>query len=504
MSMPAELLMTGIALDKLLERLAAAPALPVENITIDSRSVTPGSAFIACAGATHHGLQFLPQAIDAGAIACIYDSSTAPDVPATAAIPLIPVANLPDHLGELANRYFSAPSERLNVVGVTGTNGKSTVAWMLAQCLAILDRKCGYAGTLGYGVGEISGDSIMTTPDVIETHRRLAGFCDDGASHAAIEVSSHALDQGRVDGVHFDAALFTNLSRDHLDYHGDMKTYGAAKARLFEEHRSRLRIINLDSEFGTELASRCGRDVVAVSSRFDRPAGTQRHVFVRSERARNGGSDVRIDTSWGAADFFLPLPGDYNVANAILVIAYLLATDTPLQEACDAIGAISAPPGRMQRVVTTLGPATYIDYAHTPNALEVALHALRAHSKGSLWCVFGCGGDRDAGKRPQMGRIAERFADQVVVTNDNPRSEAPMGIIDAILAGMSEPQRATVIEDRAAAIAWAIASANDNDSVLIAGKGHENYQLIGSERLDFSDYGAALLNLDPTAREVAR
>lgn len=504
MSMPAEHLMTEIALDKLLERFAAAPALPIADITIDSRDVTPGAVFIACAGATHHGLQFLPQAIAAGASACIYDPSTAADIPDTAAIPLIPVANLPDRLGEIANRYFSAPSERLNVIGVTGTNGKTTVAWMLAQCLAMLDRKCGYAGTLGFGVSEIRGDTNLTTPDVIEMHRRLAGFCDDGASHAAIEVSSHALDQRRIDGVHFDAALFTNLSRDHLDYHGDMRAYGDAKARLFEEHRSRLRIINLDSDFGSELASRCGRDVIAASSRFDRPAGIQRHVFVRSETARDGGSDVCIDTAWGDAEFFLPLPGDYNVANALLVIAYLLANDTPLQEVCNAIGAISAPPGRMQRVVAAPGPATYIDYAHTPNALQVALHALRTHSKGKLWCVFGCGGDRDAGKRPQMGGIAERFADHVVVTNDNPRSEAPMVIIDAILGGMSDPQRATVIEDRAAAISWAIASASDDDSVLIAGKGHENYQLIGGQQLEFSDYGAALLNLDPAAPEVDR
>lgn len=504
MSVPAAHLTTEITLDKLVERLATAPALPVADITIDSRAVTKGSVFLACGGATQHGIQFLPQAIDAGAIACIYDSATAGKVVDDSRIPLIPVSHLSDHLGDIANRYFDAPSSRLSVIGVTGTNGKSTVAWMLAQSLVELERTCAYAGTLGYGIGKISGESNMTTPDVVEMHRRLAGFCDGGASHAAIEVSSHALDQQRVDGVHFDAALFTNLSRDHLDYHGDMGSYADAKAKLFEEHRSRLRIVNVDSAFGDELASRCGRDAILVSSRFDREAPAQPYVITRSIGAANSGSRVRAETSWGDAKYFLPIPGDYNVANASLVLAYLLASEIPLRDACDAVSTISSPPGRMQRVGAEQTPATFIDYAHSPDALDVALHALRGHCRGELWCVFGCGGDRDSGKRPQMGRIAERYADHVVVTNDNPRTESPGSIIAEILKGMNEPGRATVIEDRAAAIAWTVAAAGGDDCILIAGKGHENYQVIGNDRIDFSDFGAALANLKLRQREVNR
>lgn len=488
--MPAEHLTAHMTLDTLLERLAAAPAIPVADITIDSRSVRPGSVFIATAGATHHGVDFLSLARDSGAVACVYDSSTAGKVPASFDIPLIPVASLASHLGDIANRFFDAPSAQIDVIGVTGTNGKSTVAWMLSRCLKTLGHRCGYAGTLGYGMGDIRASSAMTTPDVIETHRRLASFRDDGASHAAIEVSSHALDQGRVNGVRFGAALFTNLSRDHLDYHGDMQAYGEAKARLFVEHRANSRIVNIDSDFGARLAARCGNDVVTVSARFDREAVHRQHVIVRSATTRPGGSDIRIESSWGAEEFFLPMPGDYNVANAALALAYLLVDGAELHAACDALQRMDSPPGRMQRV-NAPGPRTYIDYAHSPNALEVALHALRAHGTGKLWCVFGCGGDRDRGKRPEMGAIAERLADHVVITSDNPRGEPPADIIDNILDGLRKPGDVTVIEDRAAAIAWAIANAGDDDQVLIAGKGHEQFQLVGSEAIPFSDYAVA-------------
>ena len=495
MSMPAEHLTAHMTLDRLLERLAAAPAIPVADITVDSRSVRPGSVFIATAGATRHGIDFLAQARDAGAVACIYDSSTAGKVPASFDIPLLPVAALAEHLGDIANRFFDAPSEQVDVIGVTGTNGKSTVAWMLARCLKTLGHSCGYAGTLGYGVGDIRASSAMTTPDVVETHRRLASFRDDGASHAAIEVSSHALDQRRVSGVRFDAALFTNLSRDHLDYHADMQAYGEAKARLFVEHRANSRIVNIDSDFGGRLAARCGNDVITVSARFDREADNRQHVIVRGATTRPGGSDIRVESSWGVAEFFLPMPGDYNVANAALALAYLLVDGAELRAACDALQCMESPPGRMQRV-NAPGPRTYIDYAHSPDALDVALHALRAHGTGKLWCVFGCGGDRDRGKRPEMGAIAERLADHAVVTSDNPRGESPADIIDDILGGMRKPENATAIEDRAAAIDWAIAHADDDDQILIAGKGHEQFQVVGSEAIPFSDYAVAKQSLN--------
>jgi len=496
MSMPAEHLTTSSSLDDLLRGFAEAPVLEIHGISSDSRSLRPGDLFLACAGHSSHGLDYVADAVGAGVAAIAWDSSSA-DAPASdVGVPMIAVEELTTRVGEIANRFYSRPSDTVKVVGVTGTNGKTTVAWLIAQCFAQLEQRCAYVGTLGSGIDEIEGGEGMTTPGAVELHGRLAEFRDDGTVRAAIEVSSHALAQNRVDGIAFDTVLFTNLSRDHLDYHGDMKHYAATKARLFLECKSRNRIINIDSDFGAELAGRCGQRVVTVSTNFDRVANGRAYVFVRSVVARDSGSHVRISSSWGDGEFTLPLPGDFNVANAVIVLALLLEQAIPVDKACDVFTTVSAPPGRMQQVVAVEGlPSVYVDYAHTPEAIDVALRALKAHCKGELWCVFGCGGDRDPGKRPQMGKTAERHADHVLITSDNPRSEEPCSIIAAIVEGLTKPDRATIIEDRAAAIAWAIGQAAADDIVLIAGKGHENYQLVDGERLDFSDYGAALANL---------
>ena len=416
---------------------------------------------------------------------------------------MIAIDRLGAKLGEIANRFYGRPSEALGVIGITGTNGKTTVAWLVAQCARLLGESCGYLGTLGYGVDEIENAQSMTTPGAVELHGRLAKFVEQGAGFAAIEVSSHALSQGRVDGVRFEAALFTNLTRDHLDYHADMRDYFEAKARLFLESDTRNRIINLDSEYGTQLAARCGQEVVTVSTKFDRVANGRPYVFIRSVVARGHGSDVGFVSSWGDGRFSLPLPGDFNVANAALVLALMLQQGVSLEAACDVLSKVHAPPGRMERVAAE-GAAVYVDYAHTPIALEVALRALRAHCRGKLWCIFGCGGDRDVGKRPLMARVAERLADCVVITSDNPRSEEPGKIIDEIMTGLARPQRATVIEDRAAAIAWVISQASDADVVLIAGKGHEAYQQFGKELRPFSDYALAEAALVAGAKGGAR
>lgn len=494
--MPAEQISYAYALDDLLVGIAAAPSIGIEDLTIDSRRVVTGSLFLAVAGATHHGLEFGAKAVEAGAAAIAWDSETADQAPADLGVPMIAIPGLARQLGEIANRFFGRPSQELQVIGVTGTNGKTTVAWLIAQCFDVLGASCGYAGTLGYGVGELTNDDDMTSPDVIEMHRRLAGFRDAGANYAAIEVSSHALDQHRVDGVRFDSTLFTNLSRDHLDYHGDMLAYGEAKAKLFVDHDAERRVINLDTDFGTDLASRCRGEVVTVSTKFDRVANGRPYVFVRSVVAKEYGSDVRLQSSWGDAQFSVPLPGDYNVANAVLVLAYLLSCGVEPDAASDAISRVSAPPGRVQRVPAESGPAVYVDYAHTPEALESALRALRAHCRGQLWCVFGCGGERDKGKRPLMGRIAERLADRIAITNDNPRGEAPEAIVGDILQGINDKNRATIIEERAAAISWAIQSAEATDLVLIAGKGHEDYQILATGRVEFSDFTVAAVTLD--------
>lgn len=503
MSMPAERINSSPTLAELLQGFAEAPAIPVSGIGSDSRQLGEGYLFLACKGLRSHGVDYLEQAIASGACAIAWDSSTA-DGPAQAAgVAMIGVENLARHLGEIANRFYGRPSENINVIGVTGTNGKTTVAWLIAQCLQKSERKCAYLGTLGFGVTELQGGDGMTTPAAVELHQRLAGFVVAGAEAAAMEVSSHALSQGRIDGVRFESALFTNLTRDHLDYHENMHEYFESKARLFLECDTKNRIINIDSEFGTDLAARCGQNVITVSTKFNRVADGRPHVFVRSAVANDQGSDVTFTSSWGDGQFVLPLPGDFNVANAGIVLALLLSQGVSVAAACSALAGVDAPPGRMQRVAAG-GLAVYVDYAHTPNAIEAALLALRAHCRGKLWCVFGCGGDRDAGKRPLMGKLAERLADQVVITSDNPRGENPQDIIDDVLAGLDESESAVVIEDRATAIAWAIGQAANSDVVLIAGKGHEEFQQIGAERVRFSDFAVALAALEAEAGEGER
>ena len=490
MSMPAIQVNSSPTLAELLHGFADAPEIPVCGIASDSRTLEPGFLFLACEGSNSHGLDYLREAHAAGVCAVAWDSSTA-DAPDDIGIPMIGVENLAARLGDIANRFYGNPSSNLKTIGITGTNGKTTVAWLIAECLQQLDQRCGYIGTLGFGVDELHIAEGMTTPAAIELHGRLADFVDQGATHAALEVSSHALTQGRVDGIAFEAALFTNLTRDHLDYHGDMQSYFESKSRLFLSCNPRVRIINLDSEFGSELAARCGQDVVTVSTRFDRVADGRPYVFVRSVVANESGSEITITSSWGDGKFTLAMPGDFNVANAVLVLAYLLTANVDFEQACDVLQLVEAPPGRMQKVAAS-GSPIYIDYAHTPDAIESALRALRPHCRGNIWCLFGCGGDRDIGKRSLMGKLVERHADKVVITTDNPRSENPKKIIDDIRAGLSNPDDATVIEDRAAAIAWTIANAGPSDVVLLAGKGHEDYQEVEGERRPFSDTALAM------------
>jgi UDP-N-acetylmuramoyl-L-alanyl-D-glutamate--2,6-diaminopimelate ligase len=498
------------SLDVLLAGIAAAPAVPLAGIASDSRAVGPGFAFFACRGASRHGVDFAGDAVAAGAAAVVWDSATAAEPPRVS-VPAVPVPGLERWLGELANRWFDTPSARLPVSGVTGTNGKTTVAWLIASCLRRLGRACGYLGTLGAGLEPPFAEGSLTTPACIELHGTLAGFARDGATHAAIEVSSHALEQNRIDGLRLDSALFTNLSRDHIDYHGDMQAYGDVKARLFLEREVANRIVNVDSGFGQELALRCraasGGRLVTVSTEprhaFD-PGPVAERLLVRPVGPSGFGFAIEVGGSFGEGACRLPLAGEFNVANAALVLAQLLCWGFPLGEALATLAACEPPPGRLQRVTVPdgRGPAVYVDYAHTPAGLEAVLKALRVHCTGNLWCVFGCGGDRDRGKRPLMGATAMRLADRAVVTTDNPRSENPDDIIAEVLAGMDG--RAIAIADRERAIRWTIAEARDNDLVLIAGKGHENVQLVAGKRLPFSDYAVASDSLRSRAEGSAR
>ena len=487
MSMVAQSCVPKVNLKALLEGISDSPAIEISGISDDSRKIEPGFAFFACQGANNHGLDFIEHAEAAGATAVIWDSTTGSPVDSN--LPMVPVDKLVNKMGEIANRWYKSPSNSLKVAGVTGTNGKTTVAFLISKALSLIDKKCGYIGTLGSGITQINNSGSLTTPTCFDLHELLAGFRDNNAGHAAIEVSSHALEQARINGIKFDSAIFTNLSRDHIDYHGSMRAYFEAKARLFLDYDVSFRIVNIDTVFGAELANRCGANVVTVSTKIDRPENGRPHIFVRSMAAHQSGVRVIVRSSWGEGEINLKLIGDFNVANALEVLALLLCYEIRFDEACALLGNVTAPPGRMEPIQgLTEGelPQVYVDFSHTPASLEAALEVLRAHCRGELWCVFGCGGDRDEGKRPMMGEVVERLADHAIVTSDNPRSESPRAIINDILGGMDEYEAA--IDNRMEAIAYAISNAKPKDIVLIAGKGHENYQLIGDRKIFFSDY----------------
>jgi UDP-N-acetylmuramoyl-L-alanyl-D-glutamate--2,6-diaminopimelate ligase len=514
-----------MSIQSLLSGIVAAPAdISISDVTLDSREVTPGALFLACRGHqkgnARHGVEFADQASARGARAVVFETPGASEPRAQEAAArllqrvrqragqeedlfVVAVPDLRAHLGAIADRFFGRPSQALHVIGVTGTNGKTTSAWLIAQALSLCERPAAYIGTLGYGaVGDLR-PVAHTTADVVSVHRQLARLRAGGAAAVAMEVSSHALDQGRVDEVRFDAAAFTNLTQDHLDYHGSLAGYGAAKARLFARPTLSARIINVDDAFGRELAGLKGAPGRLIVTARNAAAGTQAHVRAAQVQARSDGFDLSLETSWGNAALRIGLLGDFNVDNVLTTLAVLLAAQVPLPEAVAALAQCVAAPGRMQRVAAAAGtpqPAVIVDYAHTPDALEKALAAARAHCPGRLHVVFGCGGDRDALKRPIMGRIAASGADDVTVTDDNPRTEDPAHIVRDILAGIAgEFTPVRVEHDRAAAIRDAIAAAAVDDLVLIAGKGHEDYQIYGTTRREFSDAQVARAVLESRA-----
>ncbi len=498
----------GLPLAELTAGVLDSPAdVRVTDVTLDSRDVRPGALFLACRGATHHGLAFAQAAVAAGARAILYDPESAAEaLPAAVAaaspggpVYLAEVPRLAQHAGTIADRFFGAPSQFLAVAGVTGTNGKTTSAYLLAQALTRIGRLAGYIGTLGAGLPGAIEPFGLTTADVVSVHRQLAQLRALGAECVSMEVSSHALAQGRVNGVRFRAAAFTNLTRDHLDFHGTMEAYGRAKARLFERELA-ARIINIDDAFGLALARRlegaAGRLVLTTRRAADEPAlrairGAE-SVCARGVEHTSAGSSLELHSSWGSARLSVPLLGDFNVENALTVAGVLLSEDVPLDRVVAALGECTAPPGRMEIVRGPDGGAlAIVDYAHTPDALTKALRAARAHCAGALRLVFGCGGDRDPGKRPLMGRAARELADEIILTDDNPRTEDPGRIVAGILAGMGSSAPVRVEHDRAAAIRIALERSSAGDVVLIAGKGHEDYQIVGGERRAFSDQAVA-------------
>lgn len=475
----------------------AVPAdIGVVDLTLDSRAVQFGGAFIALRGTRTHGIGFAAQAVNAGARAILWEPTpgvAAPRVPDT--VLLLAVPNLTAILGTIADRFFGTPSQAVRTVGVTGTNGKTTTAYVIATAMQLLGTPAAYAGTIGFGRIDALKTATHTTPDSITVHRQLAELRAEGVRSLAMEVSSHALDQHRVDGVRFDTAVFTNLTRDHLDYHGTFESYAAAKAKLFVWPDLKHAVINADDAFGRTLLAAARAQMLTSYSRSaslpDMRNGV-RHLFAVRAIPGATGLDITIDGSWGVATLHSRFIGDFNVENLLAALGALLGWNVPFHDALAALERCSPPPGRMETLVATGKPLAIVDYAHTPDALEKLLVAARKHTTGKLICIFGCGGDRDPGKRPIMAAVAERLADQVIVTDDNPRTEDGDAIVADIVKGFTAPARALIERDRAAAIAQGIALGKPGDVVLIAGKGHEDYQIVGTERRHFSD------------REVAR
>lgn len=475
-----------ITLDRLLTGQASAPPLPISGLCLDSRRLRPGEVFIALAGRRSHGLGFVPEALARGASAVLYEPPADGRRPALP-VPAIAIPGLGTRLGALADRYYGAPSLDLRVVGITGTNGKTSTSQLYAQALTARGRRVAVQGTLGAGIHPDLQPIDHTTPDAVQTQRWLAEVRARGVREVVMEVSSHALDQARVAEVRFCHAVFTNLSRDHLDYHGDLARYAAAKARLFAWPSLRSVWLNADDPVAATMQRACLPHTEVRRYAIDAMAD------LRAERIEAHGAGLGfVLAGLGPRQAIRSsLLGRFNVYNLLAVAGLLLDSGVPWAELPECLSALRPVAGRMTRLGGGEEPLVVIDYAHTPDALEQALGALAAHAQGRLWCVFGCGGERDRGKRPQMAAIAERLADHVIVTDDNPRGEDGEAIVAEILAGFRSPQAVAVERERARAIELAVGAAGAGDVVLIAGKGHETYQEVAGVRRPFDDLAVA-------------
>ena len=463
----------------------------IHHMTADSRQVQPGSLFVAYKGESADGRAYINQAIEKGAVAVIWDDA---DFVwhADWQLPNQPISHLKQHVGEIASEFYGDPSKDIWMIGVTGTNGKTTCTHWLAQAFSAVNRQSAVIGTLGNGVmGDLS-KTMNTTPDSILLHSLLASYLAKKIEVVAMEVSSHGLDQGRVNGVAFDVAVFTNLTRDHLDYHGSIQAYGEAKKKLFDWIGLKAAVINRDDAYGVKLASELNEKGLSVityglNENFSGP----NDIAVKNMQLNEMGMTLEVSTPQGEVTIHANVIGQFNAYNLLAVLATLLASGVSLSDAVHALSLIKPVPGRMQQLGGGEHPLIVVDYAHTPDALEKALNSVRSLllPNSELYCVFGCGGDRDEGKRPLMGRIASNLANHIVVTSDNPRSESPKRIIQSVMTGVN--QEAVSIEDRAEAIRYAVKRARRGDLVLIAGKGHEEYQEIAGVKYPFSDIQVA-------------
>lgn len=485
MNLPA--MQAPMSLDNLLHGIVAdAPALSIGRLCLDSRALTPGDLFIALRGHKLDGRAYLVEAQQAGAAAALVEDYVSTELPTPSVMPTVVVPRLRERLGEIASRFYGNPSHGMHVAAVTGTNGKTTVSQLFAQLVRAVGYDCGVIGTLGASLDAQAHLAVHTTPDPIALQATLASWAGQVVPFVGMEASSHALDQGRMNGVEIDTAVFTNLTRDHLDYHGDMRAYGAAKARLFSMSGLRAAIINVDDPFGADLSTRLPSTVDVL--RYGMQAKSL-DIGVRQVSTGGAGLKFRFESPWGSAVLRCPLVGAFNALNLGAALAAALQSGLPFDALVQAVEGLAPVAGRMQPLKLARGPLVVVDYAHTPDALQQALSTLREQLRGRLTVVFGCGGDRDRGKRALMGEAASEHADAAILTSDNPRSEDPDSIITDIEAGMSIDYQ--ICADRAEAISLAIRSAGADDCVLIAGKGHEDYQLVGDQRLPFSDLDLA-------------
>ena len=502
-----------IPLSNLLSGLTNSAQLPevdVSGVTIDSRAVVEGDCFIALKGTVTDGAHYIQQSISAGAVVVLVDEASEVDINRSdISVPVVSIANLTQWVSQIAGRFYSDPSHILNIAAFTGTNGKTTCSQLYAQLMASVSVagdtvKSAYIGTTGYAIAESqlkknvstvftdkSRGHQLTTPDAVSAQRILAELADGGSQYIALEASSHSLVQYRLQAVQIDTAVFTNLSRDHLDYHQTIENYAAAKASLFALPSVKTAVINMDDAVGKQIIADLRTDICRLTYSLKNQAAD---IYCKDIVYSASGSSATIQTPWGSGKLKSSLLGEFNLSNLLAVIATACAQGAVLQDCLLAVATLQAVTGRMELISSTIQPQVIVDYAHTPDALEKALCALKPFCEGNLWLVFGCGGNRDIGKRKEMGAVASQYADKVVITNDNPRFEAPEKIAQQILEGISCDVEIEL--DRRRAIATSIIQADKQDIVLIAGKGHENYQIIENSRIAFSDQEEALAALE--------
>lgn len=477
-------------LSVLLQENNLAHDISIHNLQSDSRLVKPGDLFIALSGSKTDGKKFIQQAISQGAVAVIYESAEKKDQ-VIENIPIIHIENLAENLGFIAARFYDYPSKDMLVIGVTGTNGKTSTTFLLAQALNQVGYKAGVIGTLGVGQLNALQSTGMTTPDALTLQKQFAEFKKAGVTAVAMEVSSHALDQFRVNGVEFDAAVFTNLTRDHLDYHVTMDNYARAKQKLFLWPGLKKAIINADDEIGQAWLNTLSFDAetcaYSVQQTENQKINHDKYLIAKLATFNASGIHALIESSFGMGELNAGLLGRFNCSNLLAVLATLCMLSIPLNQALKTLATCHGVPGRMQLVRAANKPLAIVDYAHTPDALEQVLKTIKEFATAKIICVFGCGGDRDKGKRPLMAKIAEQYADVLVLTSDNPRSEEPAQIVEDMLKGLQSAEAALIELDRAKAIALALNLAKVEDIILVAGKGHETTQTIKGTVHHFND-----------------